>query len=49
LRAGVLEKVGLIGLHAHGKEEWDGIKQSTYDLKKALLRGWIPTQWEAMT
>jgi threonine dehydrogenase-like Zn-dependent dehydrogenase len=31
------QEVGLIGLYAHGMEEWNGIKQSTYDLTINLL------------
>ena len=31
------QEVGLIGLYAHGMEEWNGVKQSTYDLTTDLL------------
>jgi len=31
------QEVGLIGLYAHGMEEWNGVKQSTYDLAIGLL------------
>jgi threonine dehydrogenase-like Zn-dependent dehydrogenase len=42
------QEVSLIGLYAHGMEEWNGIRQSTYDLttelllqKKLLIQGLI--------
>ena len=42
------QEVDLIGLYAHGMEEWNGVKQSTYDLtidlllkKKLLIDGLI--------
>jgi threonine dehydrogenase-like Zn-dependent dehydrogenase len=31
------QEVDLIGLYAHGMEEWNGVKQSTYDLTMDLL------------
>jgi threonine dehydrogenase-like Zn-dependent dehydrogenase len=31
------QEVDLIGLYAHGMEEWNGVKQSTYDLTTDLL------------
>jgi threonine dehydrogenase-like Zn-dependent dehydrogenase len=31
------QQVDLIGLYAHGMEEWNGVKQSTYDLAIGLL------------
>jgi len=31
------QEVSLIGLYAHGMEEWNGIRQSTYDLTVDLL------------
>jgi threonine dehydrogenase-like Zn-dependent dehydrogenase len=31
------QEVDLIGLYAHGMEQWNGIKQSTYDLTMELL------------
>lgn len=31
------QEVNLIGLYAHGMEEWTGVKQSTYDLTTDLL------------
>ena len=31
------QQVDLIGLYAHGMEEWNGVKQSTYDLTVGLL------------
>ena len=31
------QEVGLIGLYAHGMENWNGVKQSTYDLTTNLL------------
>jgi len=31
------QEVCLIGLYAHGMEEWNGLKQSTYDLTADLL------------
>jgi threonine dehydrogenase-like Zn-dependent dehydrogenase len=31
------QEVELIGLYAHGMEEWNGVKQSTYDLTTDLL------------
>jgi len=31
------QEVSLIGLYAHGPEEWDGLRQSTYDLTADLL------------
>ena len=31
------QQVDLIGLYAHGMEEWNGVKQSTYDLTTGLL------------
>ena len=42
------QQVNLIGLYAHGMEEWNGVRQSTYDLtidlllkKKLLIDGLI--------
>jgi threonine dehydrogenase-like Zn-dependent dehydrogenase len=31
------QEVDLIGLYAHGMEEWNGVRQSTYDLTTDLL------------
>jgi len=31
------QQVDLIGLYAHGMEEWNGVRQSTYDLTLDLL------------
>jgi threonine dehydrogenase-like Zn-dependent dehydrogenase len=31
------QEVDLLGLYAHGMEEWNGVKQSTYDLTTDLL------------